>query len=731
MTNKLLKYVVYGGLFIIPFVPLVIAKSLFFPFITGKAFAFRLIVEIITLAFVVLAIRDREFRPKYSKILGALAVFMIAMGLSTIFAENSFKAFWSNFERMEGYISLLHFAAYFVVLGTVFKTQQMWNKLIATSLGASAIMCIYSFLQIAGKITINQGGVRVDGTLGNAAYLGIYTVFHIFFAALLFMRYRGTWQRMLLGVVGLMNLIVLYFTATRGSILGLIGGAFISFIYLTLRSEKGDKIRKVAFGGAIALILLVGLFVSIKNTTFVKQSPVLSRFATLSFAEAKTQGRYFIWPMALRGALDRPVFGWGQEGFNYVFNKYYDARMWNQEPWFDRTHNVILDWLVAGGFVGLLAYISIFVALIITLRRADDSFLTKGDKAVVLGMLAAYVFHNLFVFDQISSYILFFTVLAYAHAHAPETQNSVWHKISSPFARMFEKAEHAAIYESIAVLVAIGVVYFAVLSPYFQNKDLMNVLMLNAQGQTGTVADYQKPLSRNSVGFSEALEHLSRAAVVLNSTPTASADLKKGVFEIVDKAFKKQLSVSPNDARYHLFYGTYLNGFGKATEAEAQFAKAIELSPSKQGIYFEEIGSLISQGKAADALPLAKKTYELDTNYFEAKFIYGLTAIAAGNNQLANEIMSTIPREKMIFDDRLVSVLLMTGRLNDIIDIAKARIELDPTNPQHKLTLAAAYLQANRRSEAVAAIQQIIKENPSFKDQGEYYIKEIQAGRNP
>jgi predicted Zn-dependent protease len=93
--------------------------------------------------------------------------------------------------------------------------------------------------------------------------------------------------------------------------------------------------------------------------------------------------------------------------------------------------------------------------------------------------------------------------------------------------------------------------------------------------------------------------------------------------------------------------------------------------------------------------------------------------------------MSTIPREKMIFDDRLVSVLLMTGRLNDIIDIAKARIELDPTNPQHKLTLAAAYLQANRRSEAVAAIQQIIKENPSFKDQGEYYIKEIQAGRNP
>ncbi len=714
-----------------PFVPLVVAKSLFFPFIVGKAFAFRLIVTIIGVAFVALAIKEREYRPKYSHILGALSVFLVVMALATIFAENSFKAFWSNFERMEGFVGLLYFSAYFVILGTVLRTQDVWNRLLATSLGASAIMAIYSFLQIAGKITINQGGVRVDGTLGNASYLGIYMVFHIFFAALLFMRYRLVWQRVLLAIIGIANIVVLYFTATRGSILGLLGGAFITFAYLTLKSEKGDKIRKVALGGALGLIVLVGLFVSLRNTDFIKTSPVLSRFSSLSFSEIKTQGRYFVWPMAWQGAMEKPILGWGQEGFNYVFNKYYNPQMYNQEAWFDRTHNVFLDWLISGGFLGLLSYLSILVALGVTLRRADSEFLTKGDKAVMWGLLSAYVFHNLFVFDQTSSYILFFTILAYAHAHSLGEGNKIWDKISGKLSTSLEKENNHPIYESVAVILGVVVLYFGIIYPYIQNRQLMNVLALNNQGQTGTLEDYKKPLTKKTIGFSEAVEHLSRAAMAVNANPNAPAELKSELFALLDDSFKRQLQTSPNDARYHLFYGIFLNSFGKAAEADKAFARAIELSPKKQSIYFEMVSSLISQGKAKEALPLAKIAYELEPNFFEAKFIYALTAIAAGDDAAANKILSEIPTERVVFDDRLITVLLMVGRVNEIIEIAKTRIALDPGNSQHKLTLAAAYLQAGRRAEAVSAIQELIKLEPSFKEQGEYYIKEIQAGRNP
>ena len=76
-------------------------------------------------------------------------------------------------------------------------------------------------------------------------------------------------------------------------------------------------------------------------------------------------------------------------------------------------------------------------------------------------------------------------------------------------------------------------------------------------------------------------------------------------------------------------------------------------------------------------------------------------------------------------------MLLVLKQYDQIILVAQKRIELDPGNLQHRITLVAAYLQTERRVEAVQTIQEIIKLDPTFKEKGDYYIKEIQAGRNP
>src|SRR3989338_6790263 len=85
------------GVFLMPFVPLVISSSLFFPFITGKGFAFRIIVEIIFACWLLLALRKPEFRPQKSALLFCVAAFLGVIFLADLFAENPFKAFWSNF----------------------------------------------------------------------------------------------------------------------------------------------------------------------------------------------------------------------------------------------------------------------------------------------------------------------------------------------------------------------------------------------------------------------------------------------------------------------------------------------------------------------------------------------------------------------------------------------------------------------------------------------------------
>ena len=93
--------------------------------------------------------------------------------------------------------------------------------------------------------------------------------------------------------------------------------------------------------------------------------------------------------------------------------------------------------------------------------------------------------------------------------------------------------------------------------------------------------------------------------------------------------------------------------------------------------------------------------------------------------------MSKIPEIKLISDDRFISVLVQIGDFQKVIDIISLRIERDPNNTTHYMNLTAAYLQVNRRTEAISILEQIIKIDPSFKEKGEYFIKEIQAGRNP
>jgi thioredoxin-like negative regulator of GroEL len=55
----------------------------------------------------------------------------------------------------------------------------------------------------------------------------------------------------------------------------------------------------------------------------------------------------------------------------------------------------------------------------------------------------------------------------------------------------------------------------------------------------------------------------------------------------------------------------------------------------------------------------------------------------------------------------------------------------DPGNWQNHLQLAAVYLEVGQRQQAIAELQKAIDINEEFRQQGEYFISEIRAGRNP
>src|SRR5271154_5432594 len=103
-AKQVARWVALGALFLIPFAPLVVVNGYFFPFITGKAFYLRILIELVVAAWAVLALLDKRYRPRFSWIGVFVICFVVWMFIADLFAVNAMKAFWSNFERMEGWV---------------------------------------------------------------------------------------------------------------------------------------------------------------------------------------------------------------------------------------------------------------------------------------------------------------------------------------------------------------------------------------------------------------------------------------------------------------------------------------------------------------------------------------------------------------------------------------------------------------------------------------------------
>ena len=145
--EKILYWIARLGAYVLPFTVLVISNSLFFPFITGKNFLFRIIVEVMAAAWMGLLIVDfKKYWPRWNYLSAALAVFVGTIFLSSLFGVNFNHSFWSNFERMEGLVTHLHLLFLFFILAGIFRTQKEWFIVFGLSIAASIMVGLYGLL---------------------------------------------------------------------------------------------------------------------------------------------------------------------------------------------------------------------------------------------------------------------------------------------------------------------------------------------------------------------------------------------------------------------------------------------------------------------------------------------------------------------------------------------------------------------------------------------------------
>lgn len=430
---NIIKYTVYLSLF----TPLIFHKSFLFPFVVPKTVFFWITVEVIFFTWILLAVWDKQFRPRKNVLFYAVLVFLLIMMMASFRGVNIRQSFWGPMERMGGVITFMHLGAYFLALFSTFKTNEEWKGIFRVVVFVGVLVAGIFLLQNLAHYGIFPQ-TRQGATLGNSSFMGAYLLFPAFISLYLFFdtkilallgRDTGILRySLILKVLYGLSFIIISFTLFRstawGALLSFLGGLFLIFLFwLYLRNNSIFNINTRIIA-VIFFILLIIISSIVFYATFW-QVEAITGYLPSFFSSQTIAGRSAVWQIAWQGVKERPVLGWGPENFPAVFSRYYNPCLGlakcGLDTLYDRTHNIVFDMLIFGGFAGLFSYLALFGAAFYLLYkktlRAVNIYTNRRENwlmpAVMGALLISYFVQNLMVFDMIGTYMMFFLVLAF------------------------------------------------------------------------------------------------------------------------------------------------------------------------------------------------------------------------------------------------------------------------------------------------------------------------------
>ncbi len=713
--EPIINRIITVGVIAVFFLPLYINSSFYFPFITPRNFAFRIIVEILIGLYLMLLLTDwKRYSVGKSKIIGLLVLFFGWLTFVSILSPSFWSGFWGNYERMDGLLNAYHLLAFLIIIVGVYREKDNWLELFHATFFVSFIV---SFIALGQHLNLNlfiesSGGERVSSSLGNAAYVGTYALFHVFFGLYLILRYRhstesfklfGRWninvptmlngQRLRLELIAwylldimvvvfeamargkdnagtlavifghgsvllafvlpqiflhlnvftkkwrhygayayyfsiiVLNAVALFNTQTRGALIGLIIGIGLMGV-MAITMKVVPKFLRLSGFVVLALVLIAtGVVYSNRNSSWVQNNNTLSRVVSISATDTTSEARLLTWEAGLKGVAEKPIFGWGAERFNVVFNKYFPQEVYrhaSSRVWYDRAHNIYIEYLVQGGVIGLVLYLAIFVYAFWLLRRNYVETKNPGAFIVFMGLFVAYGIQNAFVFDSINTYILLILALAAVIFITEDYRagNRVWfvHNLRSG----------ALTLASVIIIVLVLAVVSLLNVPQLQ-KNMQYVKEYNKLRAAQSAKAFETGLDNvvkvldNQVflGTLELRQTFSEFANDVANAGTAPLYIRRNIVDVAAAQLEKNIATEPDNARHYAFLtNLYLTAANLDTSYADKNLSVIEqgitLSPTRTPFYYSLGRVYISKKLYDQAIDAFKKAVELSPKVADA-----------------------------------------------------------------------------------------------------------------
>ena len=620
---RLLQWGVYAALA----TPLVYTGFTIYPFIFGKTVFFRLVIEALIIPYGILLLRAPQYRPKRSPLQVAVLAYLGIMFIAALLGVDFWRSFWSNHERMMGIFTLGHVVVLFFVSQSVFRSRVDGQRLLGVSIGIAAVVSGIGIMQYFRPILFANPGGRIWSTLGNYIYLASYALFHFFFAAILFVQERSWKRRALWGAAAALFLLTFVMTQTRGAFVALFAG----LIFLAFAAAFTARTTRIRLAAAACLLAVLATGASLwlaRDTPFVRGNSQLSRLASISVASGSA--RLLNWRIAATALLARPLLGWGPENYYFAFNRFYDPQMYaysSYESWQDHAHHIILDVGNESGLIGLLAYFGMFAAAGAMLWGAmRRGHIDRGASLLIATLLVVYFLQNLFVFDVLATWILFYIVLAFI---VSETRQEL-PKVASVSAPL-------TLPQSVVIMggiVAVAITaYVANISPLIVTATTVVAGRNYNQDFSGSMVKMEQALERSSPYKAESREEYGKLVMLALQTPGFPREAAVKYLQRALSEFQKTVREHPRDAYARLTLAQWHFVAGNFLDAETELLQALSLSPARQQIYYALIRFYLIQNNFPRAVEFAKRMVDLAPNIQVSHWYYGEALARAGEKE--------------------------------------------------------------------------------------------------
>ena len=295
--DKYVPSIIFFGLSLILFMPLVVSPETVFPYVVGKSMWFKGITYFISGFYLILITSNKSYLPDKNFLILIFSLFVLIQALAALTGSSPVNSFWSNWERMEGVFDYFHWLLLIIVSSSVLRKEKSWFKLLKINVFAGFIVSFLGLLEFFDLVipilfgldifpsVVNPEqsytlGERVESTIGNPAYLASYLSLISFMSIGLIVRefqinYIDSIKKTYLNFgnnskfflwISVTGLVVSIWTilnsGSRGSLIGIIVGLIFA---ISILINKRKDLRKYLYSSLVLLGSLVIVFILLTN----------------------------------------------------------------------------------------------------------------------------------------------------------------------------------------------------------------------------------------------------------------------------------------------------------------------------------------------------------------------------------------------------------------------------------------------------------------------------------